>query len=53
LLYEELENHNHVGRHVMFNDTSTEWVTEVRFQELIRQDNAYRRKKGLPELPAR
>ncbi len=53
LLYDKLENHKRAGRHVMFNDTSTEWVTEVRFQELIRQDNAQRREKGLPELAAR
>jgi hypothetical protein len=52
LLYEKQGNHHSEGRHVMFNDTSTEWVTEARFQELIRQDNANRREKGLPELAA-
>ena len=32
-------------------DVAVEWVAEERFQELIRKDNAYRRKIGLPELP--
>jgi len=53
VLYDKRENHygtNH--RNVLFLDSRVEWVEEERFQELIRQDNAYRRKKGLPELPA-
>jgi hypothetical protein len=29
-----------------------EWVTESRFQDLIRKDNEARRKANLPELPA-
>ena len=47
----ERANYHGDGRNVLFLDSHTEWVTEQRFQELIRQDNAYRRKKGLPELP--
>lgn len=53
VLHDKKENHaamNH--RNVLFLDSHVEWVPEERFQELIRQDNAYRRKKGLPELPA-
>jgi len=54
VLYDKKENHEGTGhRNVLFLDSHVEWVPEERFQELIRQDNAYRRKKGLPELPAR
>lgn len=53
VLYDKKENHHGTNhRNVLFLDTRVEWVPEERFQELIRQDNAYRRKKGLPELPA-
>ena len=40
------------GRNVLFLDSHVEWVTEDRFQELIELDNEYRRKKGLPVIPA-
>jgi len=40
------------GRNVLFVDTHVEWVTEERFQKLIEEDNAMRRKAGLPEKPA-
>lgn len=54
ILYDKKENHHGMNhRNVLFFDSHVEWVEEDRFQELIRQDNAYRRKKGLPELPAR
>jgi len=53
VLYDRRENHHGTNhRNMLFLDTHVEWVPEERFQELIRQDNAYRRKKGLPELPA-
>jgi len=53
VLYDKRANHNGTNhRNVLFLDTRVEWITEERFQELIRQDNAYRRKKGMPELPA-
>jgi len=53
LLYDKLENHNGTGRHLLFLNSQVEWVSEERFQALIRQDNALRRKRDLPELPAR
>jgi prepilin-type processing-associated H-X9-DG protein len=52
-VYETAANHGEDGRNVLFLDTHVEWVTEERFQELIKADNEYRRKKGLPVLPAR
>ena len=54
VLYDKKENHDGTNhRNVLFLNSRVEWIEEDRFQELIRQDNAYRRKKGLPELPAR
>ena len=53
IVYETAGNHGEDGRNVLFLDTHVEWVTEERFQELIRKDNAYRREKGLPVLPAK
>lgn len=54
VLHDKLENHHGTNhRNVLFLDSRVEWIEEERFQELIRQDNAYRRKKGLPELPAK
>jgi hypothetical protein len=54
VLHDKLENHHGVNhRNVLFLNSRVEWIAEERFQELIRKDNAYRRKKGLPELPAR
>ncbi len=50
-VYEKLSNHGD-GRNVLFLDSHVEWVTEERFQELIKRDNEYRREKGLPVLPA-
>lgn len=50
-VYEKLSNHGD-GRNVLFLDSHVEWVSEERFQELIKRDNEYRRKKGLPVLPA-
>ncbi len=44
------KNYHGNGRNVLFLDSHTEWVEEQRFQELIEEDNAYRRKKGLPVL---
>ena len=53
VLYDKRENHHGTNhRNVLFLDSHVEWVEEERFQELIRQDNTHRRKKGLPELPA-
>lgn len=40
------------GRNVLFLDSHVEWVTEERFQELIKKDNEMRRKNGLPVKPA-
>ncbi len=51
MVYEKSSNHNG-GRNVLFLDTHVEWVTEERFQDLIKRDNEYRRKKELPVLPA-
>jgi prepilin-type processing-associated H-X9-DG protein len=50
-VYEKAGNHAG-GRNVLFLDSHVEWVTEERFQELIKKDNEYRREKGLPVLPA-
>jgi len=50
MVYEKLSNHEG-GRNVLFLDCHVEWVTEERFQELIKRDNDYRRKKGLPVIP--
>lgn len=50
-VYEKLSNHGD-GRNVLFLDSHVEWVSEERFQELIKRDNDYRREKGLPVLPA-
>jgi len=52
MVYEKSSNHNG-GRNVLFLDSHVEWVTEERFQEFIKRDNEYRRKKELPVLPAR
>jgi len=49
-VYEKLSNHGD-GRNVLFLDAHVEWVSEERFQELIKRDNEYRREKGLPVLP--
>ena len=52
VLYDKRANHDGTNhRNVLFLDSHVEWVAEERFQELIRKDNAYRRKIGLPELP--
>ena len=51
-VYETAGNHGGDGRNVLFLDSHVEWVTEERFQELIKKDNEYRREKGLPILPA-
>ena len=48
----EKQGHHAGGRNVLFLDTHVDWVTEERFQELIKKDNEYRRKKGFPVLPA-
>jgi len=50
-VYEKLSNHGD-GRYVLFLDSHVEWVSEERFQELIKKDNEYRRQKKLPVLPA-
>jgi prepilin-type processing-associated H-X9-DG protein len=50
-VYEKAGNHAG-GRNVLFLDSHVEWVTEERFQELIKKDNEYRREKGLPVLAA-
>lgn len=50
-VYEKLSNHGD-GRNVLFLDSHVEWVSEERFQELIKRDNDYRREKKLPVLPA-
>ena len=50
-VYEKLSNHGD-GRYVLFLDSHVEWVSEERFQELIKKDNEYRRQKELPVLPA-
>ncbi|MHC4629379.1 MAG: hypothetical protein ACYTDV_20570 [Planctomycetota bacterium] len=51
-VYETAGNHGEDGRNVLFLDSHVEWVTEERFQELIKKDNEYRRQKGLPVIPA-
>ena len=51
MVYEK-QGHHPGGRNVLFLDSHVEWVTEERFQEFIEKDNEYRRKKGLPVLPA-
>ena len=50
-VYEKAGNHCG-GRNVLFLDAHVEWVSEERFQELIKKDNEYRRQKELPILPA-
>ncbi|MCP4609389.1 MAG: DUF1559 domain-containing protein [Planctomycetes bacterium] len=50
-VYEKSSNHEG-GRNVLFLDGHAEWVSEERFQELLKKDNEYRRKKGFPVLPA-
>ena len=50
MVYEKSGNHGG-GRNVLFLDCHVEWVPEERFQELVKKDNEYRRKKGLPVLP--
>ena len=50
-VYEKAGNHSG-GRNVLFLDCHVEWVSEERFQELIKKDNEYRRQKELPVLPA-
>jgi len=50
-VYEKAGNHCG-GRNVLFLDCHVEWVSEERFQELIKKDNEYRRQKELPILPA-
>ena len=52
-VYETAGNHGEDGRNVLFLDSHVEWVTEDRFQELVKKDNEYRREKGLPVLPAK
>jgi len=51
MVYEKSSNHEG-GRNVLFLDGHAEWISEERFQELIKKDNEYRRKKGFPVLPA-
>jgi hypothetical protein len=51
-VYEKAGSHGEDGRNVVFLDSRVEWVTEDRFREIIEADNEYRRKKGLPVLPA-
>jgi len=51
MVYDKSSNHND-GRNVLFLDGHVEWVQEERFQELIKKDNDYRRKKGFVVLPA-
>ena len=50
-VYEKASNHGD-GRNVLFLDGHVEWVSEERFQELIKKDNEYRRQKKLPVIPA-
>jgi len=50
LVHDRAGNHEG-GRYVLFVDSHVEWFTEEHFQELIAQDNAIRRKRGLPEKP--
>jgi prepilin-type processing-associated H-X9-DG protein len=50
MVYERANYHGN-GRNVLFMDSHIDWVSEDRFQELIKEDNDYRRKKGLPVLP--
>ena len=51
MVHDRAGNHEG-GRNILFVDTHVEWVSEERFQELIAQDNALRRKRGLAEKPA-
>ncbi|MCP4256006.1 MAG: hypothetical protein GY774_00595 [Planctomycetes bacterium] len=51
MVYEKSSNHEG-GRNVLFLDGHAEWVAEDRFQELVKKDNDYRRKKGFVILPA-
>jgi prepilin-type processing-associated H-X9-DG protein len=51
LAYDKKGNHSD-GRNVVFLDSHVEWVKEERFQELINEDNKYRKEKGYIEIPA-
>lgn len=50
IIYDKKGNHPD-GRNVLFLDSRVEWVTEKRFQALIRQDNTWRRTHDMPEIP--
>jgi prepilin-type processing-associated H-X9-DG protein len=53
LVHDLKSNHSaDKGRNVLFLDSHVEWVSEERFQELIKKDNEYRKEKGIPEIPA-
>jgi prepilin-type processing-associated H-X9-DG protein len=51
LVHDRAGNHEG-GRNVLFVDAHVEWVTEQRFQDLVRQDNELRRARGFAEKPA-
>jgi len=51
MAYDKTGNHDG-GRNVLFLDSHVDWVSEERFQKLIKKDNDYRREKGFPVLPA-
>ena len=50
--YDKFDNHDGEARNVLFAGGHVERYEEEDFQELIRKDNALRRKRGLPEKPA-
>lgn len=50
MAYDKTGNHDG-GRNVLFLDSHVDWVSEERFQKLIKKDNDYRREKGLVVLP--
>jgi prepilin-type processing-associated H-X9-DG protein len=52
MVHDRAGNHEG-GRNILFVDSHVEWVSEERFQELIQQDNELRRKRDLPQKPAR
>lgn len=49
--YDKFDNHDGEARNVLFAGGHVERFEEEAFQELIRKDNALRRKRGLPEKP--
>jgi len=51
IAYDKIDNHNGQYRNVLFVRTQVKKMTEQEFTKAIAQDNAERRKLGLPEKP--